>query len=93
MAVVDCSATGLNAAMLVASADSSETADWRRIVGLAPAPLLLPVDAERTADAVNVPAAGCCCGAVVWETRLDERRVRACPQTDMGDACEDDMEQ
>jgi len=84
MAVVVCSTTGLNAAMLVASADVSDTADWRRIAGRTPP---LPVDAERPA---TTAAGGW--DAVVWEIRLDERRDRAGPEPDIGDACDDDME-
>jgi len=89
MAAVVCSTTGLNAATLFASADVSDTADWRRNPGrLPPPPPPLPVDAERPGTCPT--AGGCCdCGAVVWETRLAERRVRACPELDIGD---DDMD-
>jgi len=84
MAVVVCSATGLSAPMLVASAEVSDTADWRRIAGRTPP---LPDDDER-ADTTAV--GGCCgCDAVVWEMMLDDRRDRAGPDPDIGDACDD----
>jgi len=85
MAVVVCSATGLNGPMLVVSADVSDTADWRRIAGRT---TLLLVDAERpdTTDDDGWDV------WVVWEIRLDDRRDRVGPEPDIGDACEDDME-
>ena len=52
--VLVCSATGLSPPMLVASADVSDTADWRRIAGRTPP---LPVDAGR----LDAAALGGCC--------------------------------
>jgi len=74
-AVVVCSATGLKPPALAASADVSDTADWRRIAGRTPP---LPADAERP----GMTAAAGCCGwvAVVWEIRLDDRRDRVGPE-------------
>ena len=88
MAAVACSATGLNAPILVTSADVSDTADWRRIAGRTPP---LPVDEERAGTTAD---GGCCCGwdTVVCEMRLDDRRDRTGPEPDSGDACDDDID-